>query len=925
MAELDISTVAEALSRVQVNYSNLAQSWYNIFYNPTPMDVQLEFYDETGANHTYIIPNRAKDQKYITNGEGSPEGKVTANIGTIYQDTLLGSLYVKVSGSGTTGGWMNVISKADLDSFIMRGSGEPEGKITAGVGVMYVREDLVTRGNNNKMGGYLYMKRTTSGNTGWERIDSYPSAFIREAFIYKRNEVQQDLLDIYSDDVLVRTATNGDKILLNGTCENVDLLSVYVDGLMMTPGTYTLLNDLKTIELKEPLSIVKSENSLQVVAQYFVDVHVNESSVQQEIVELNKDVHNYLYGDVAEVKDAYGEVLPWNELPTEYKVSIYKYWTKVKDKSVEITDQVEKIDEYGNLVVEDIRKFAYGDITPTEEQLEKGILSVLQDYVVSVQTDWDLKYSEVASMHEEITRLTDITKADVAEAKSWYNKNYDLNEQMQANKDFIEREYEKGNIVLKSEPYTNLVDAPWWSHLQDQITTNNDVLTAKTKTIEVRVEQAKEEVVAYSNKKDEEIVNRMNAIKANTDAAIAINKENVETLTTQLNNADLADFKNERNNFYNKDNFPIAKHGIFHLNKNVTVTDSVIDLIIDKDVEYYEVDLGAIMSKEDELGNILGDSTFDLNTSYNAETSAMEGYAQGMISVIRVFLKNDTEYLPKINWEPANISWLDSEVKIEANKNYMLELISYDFMKSWYARAFVCQPSIIMDGVLVNFAITCPAITDVEGFADKDVEVYYTINGEDHVYVGTYKFDASTKVLNIEQELERKLEGSFISNVAVRTPDMDIFSKYFNRESFEITEGALFEVECSEAAKAEHVFNLNVKSEGVEQYMIDNGLTSLDITSKVTLVSTEVEVPAVYIYDSENIIKCGAIVTLDNSVLAIEGANEIDKTTEDSVVMVKVRYASMDEGDCFYSLISEPIPVELDETVAVGADTEGTW
>ena len=67
--EISITEVAEALSRVQFNNSNLAQSWYNIFYNTTPMDVQLDFYDVDGNAHTYVIPNRAKDKSYITNGE----------------------------------------------------------------------------------------------------------------------------------------------------------------------------------------------------------------------------------------------------------------------------------------------------------------------------------------------------------------------------------------------------------------------------------------------------------------------------------------------------------------------------------------------------------------------------------------------------------------------------------------------------------------------------------------------------------------------------------------------------------------------------------------------------------------------------------------------------------------------------------------
>ena len=168
--EISITEVAEALSRVQFNYSNLAQSWYNIFYNTTPMDVQLEFYDVDGNAHTYVIPNRAKDKSYITNGEyADPSDNVSAPIGTLYQSTTTGDVYIKMIGEGATG-WIKMISQSDLDRIIVQKAGDPNetGEVRA-FGTLYI--DIST--------GYMYMRRQESTEDfKWDRIDSYSTALL---------------------------------------------------------------------------------------------------------------------------------------------------------------------------------------------------------------------------------------------------------------------------------------------------------------------------------------------------------------------------------------------------------------------------------------------------------------------------------------------------------------------------------------------------------------------------------------------------------------------------------------------------------------------------------------------------------------------------------------------------------------------------
>lgn len=154
---VDINQVATVMSELQTNYSALATSWYDIFYNSTPQDITLQMYDDAGVLTTYTLPNRAKDFTYIKNGLGTPEGTAIGSVGSLYQDLTNGELYIKVLGTGNTG-WVLMVTKSDLDAIILeRGSGTPEGALVGTVGALYV--DTLT--------GDLYIKRTGSGNTGW--------------------------------------------------------------------------------------------------------------------------------------------------------------------------------------------------------------------------------------------------------------------------------------------------------------------------------------------------------------------------------------------------------------------------------------------------------------------------------------------------------------------------------------------------------------------------------------------------------------------------------------------------------------------------------------------------------------------------------------------------------------------------------------
>jgi hypothetical protein len=155
----DINIVAQQTSELLTDYANLLRTWFTMFYDPTPQDITLRLYDDEGNLQSYTFPNRSKDFTYILNGSGTPQGIKTAVVGSIYQDILNGEVYIKNSISTDTN-WTKVISKEVLDTYIIQGNNAPEGNIFSTKGVLYV--DLINCG--------LYIKTTSSGNTGWINI-----------------------------------------------------------------------------------------------------------------------------------------------------------------------------------------------------------------------------------------------------------------------------------------------------------------------------------------------------------------------------------------------------------------------------------------------------------------------------------------------------------------------------------------------------------------------------------------------------------------------------------------------------------------------------------------------------------------------------------------------------------------------------------
>lgn len=159
---IDIPTnneIVVLMTRLLTNYTELINNFYDVFFNPTPMEVTMKWSDQNGNINTVVIPNRAKDREYILNGQGSPEGVVVASAGTLYQDLLNGEVYIKQSASSALG-WFLLITSDMLSNIIQQGLGSPEGVVSASKGIIYV----------DKTVGEAYIKQTSSGTTGWKKL-----------------------------------------------------------------------------------------------------------------------------------------------------------------------------------------------------------------------------------------------------------------------------------------------------------------------------------------------------------------------------------------------------------------------------------------------------------------------------------------------------------------------------------------------------------------------------------------------------------------------------------------------------------------------------------------------------------------------------------------------------------------------------------
>lgn len=115
--EINVNAIIENLTELLQNTVNMTSVFYDIFLNPTPMDVELTQYDADGNVVTIMIPNRAKDMQRALVGTGSPEGMVSASQGTLYVDNSTQTVFVKTAGDETIG-WKIVLTEEGVYTYV---------------------------------------------------------------------------------------------------------------------------------------------------------------------------------------------------------------------------------------------------------------------------------------------------------------------------------------------------------------------------------------------------------------------------------------------------------------------------------------------------------------------------------------------------------------------------------------------------------------------------------------------------------------------------------------------------------------------------------------------------------------------------------------------------------------------------------------
>lgn len=144
--------IVTLLTQLHTNYSNLASTFYDVFYNKTPKEVTFKMFDESNNYVDYTVKNLALSNQYRAIGNESPENNVSAVQGTLYQDLNNGEVYIKHYGD-TNEGWSKLVNQALLDGYIIHGNVNPNGfekdgviigKVDATPGTLYVNTDTAT-------------------------------------------------------------------------------------------------------------------------------------------------------------------------------------------------------------------------------------------------------------------------------------------------------------------------------------------------------------------------------------------------------------------------------------------------------------------------------------------------------------------------------------------------------------------------------------------------------------------------------------------------------------------------------------------------------------------------------------------------------------------------------------------------------------
>ena len=932
MADIELVDIVDALSRLQLNYTKLANQWYDIFLNPVPMNVTLSFYDDTGKEFEFTIPNRAKDRQFILNGEGSPNvNAVNAEIGSLYQDIVTGEVYVKYNEGATS--WSCIITKDALNSIIRQIQGSPEGCEIAPIGTLCV----------DTMNGYMYMKRTTTGNTGWVRIDAYATSMIREVYTFFEP---------------VKT------LVINGTCENINVLSIFEDGVMLSPELYSMpYGDNKTIILKRPVNIPGDGESVEVIVQYFVDIHVAESSAEQRLVDYVGDARFYALGihDIETSLNYKGKINEQVELPEDTSVLIVgDYFYCLLDQSRYIwngeTWDRECSAYYYMLQAQDAyekteykRETAEQYLTDLTRQLGEELINI-ETNVVNTANDMTNLIADKEELFttetNKVYNYAEEVSANRAKVAMMLDNVKQLEKNTHSYADYVERTV--NDLALRSEV------AEVEQDIRNALENNRVSLTANIQlledTLNTKIDSSDANLQALiENETSERLLNY-----AELKGSIDFNQTTFENWIA--GHRDLGDFTNDEG-YYKRENFPIDVKGIYHLSMDIPAS-NIINVTVRRDCTYYAVDIGEILEKAGE------DTKFEFYIDYDKETidlslpdkvkdDAYTSEVDNVVSVFRCYLKNETNYAPIIEWDFQKIQWLGSEPELEPNHSYIVEFISYDMMTSWKAHILgMCQPSIEIDTFTTSFTINSDALAEADLAVGEtsEIRVVAVIDGREYIMDETYEFDNTTGNVVVPMEVERRFLGKKLTSVYLKSTNTPAFCRYYSEAlDYDLDQNTTYSFECENYKKdPNHSYTLAINSNTIETYM-RGGLTEkeyqLYLTGDTTVtperepitelpivgrfafqtgnVGVDEDREGIYYYDPISAGESGVVFTFDvDDNVMVDPL--IIKSESNRVGNIRLRYADLAAGECITS--DDEVDVKTDGVVYINIeDKRASW
>lgn len=136
--------IVTLLSQLATNYSNLAGTFYDVFYSNVAQDVSFKMFDDSGVLKDFTVKNLAKSNEYKITGNGNPNGNIAATMGTTYQDLDSGDLYIKTTNSDSNQGWEYFIKGSFFNNYLRQGTENPNDNVSAPVGTLYVNTNTAT-------------------------------------------------------------------------------------------------------------------------------------------------------------------------------------------------------------------------------------------------------------------------------------------------------------------------------------------------------------------------------------------------------------------------------------------------------------------------------------------------------------------------------------------------------------------------------------------------------------------------------------------------------------------------------------------------------------------------------------------------------------------------------------------------------------